>query len=198
MTVRPIRRLAVGPTLAAVVWFAGHASAAPLQSLAVYPPDVQLATARGRQAVVVQAAFADDPDGDNHRLCREMPGRRVNLAVPTDSLMIEKATGKVPHTGGERLKPGDEYYQTLVRWLEAGCPQDPPDVAKPVAAELYPKAMVLDGPGEKQRMVVRAKYSDGTYRDVTNLALFLTNNAVSAKIGPDGVVTAGERGEAFV
>ena len=47
-------------------------------------------------------------------------------------------------------------------------------------------------------MVVRAKYSDGTDRDVTSLALFLSNNDNSAKISPDGVVTAGERGEAFV
>ena len=47
-------------------------------------------------------------------------------------------------------------------------------------------------------MTVRAKYSDGTDRDVTTLALFLTNNDNSAKIAPDGVVTAGDRGEAFV
>ena len=47
-------------------------------------------------------------------------------------------------------------------------------------------------------MVVRASYSDGTERDVTSLALFLSNNDTSAKISPDGVVTAGDRGEAFV
>src|SRR5439155_20402313 len=42
------------------------------------------------------------------------------------------------------------------------------------------------------------RYSDGTDRDVTALALFLSNNDTSAKISPDGIVTAGERGEAFV
>jgi hypothetical protein len=47
-------------------------------------------------------------------------------------------------------------------------------------------------------MVVRAKYSDGTERDVTGLSLFLSNNDTSAKINPSGLVTAGERGEAFV
>src|SRR5207248_9069523 len=40
--------------------------------------------------------------------------------------------------------------------------------------------------------------SDGSDRDVTPLALFLSNNDNSAKISPDGLVTAGERGEAFV
>src|SRR5262249_11022094 len=38
----------------------------------------------------------------------------------------------------------------------------------------------------------------GTDRDVTSLALFLSNNDNSAKISPDGEVTAGARGEAFV
>src|SRR5262245_56011100 len=36
----------------------GDVFSAPIQSLAVFPPDVSLATARGRQSVVVQATFA--------------------------------------------------------------------------------------------------------------------------------------------
>ena len=47
-------------------------------------------------------------------------------------------------------------------------------------------------------MTVRARYSDGSDRDVTSLAVFLTNNDVSAPVSTDGLVTAGERGEAFV
>jgi hypothetical protein len=47
-------------------------------------------------------------------------------------------------------------------------------------------------------MTVRAKYSDGTDRDVTSLARFMTNNDVSAKIDEDGLVTAGQRGEAYL
>ncbi len=57
---------------------------------------------------------------------------------------------------------------------------------------------MLDGPGETQQMTVRARYSDGTDRDVTGLAVFLTNNETSAAITPAGLVTAGSRGEAFV
>jgi hypothetical protein len=85
-----------------------------------------------------------------------------------------------------------------MRWLEAGAPQDPPTVAKPVSLEILPKVLVLEGEGATQRMTARAKYSDGTDRDVTHLALFLSNNDNSAKINPDGVVTAGKRGEAFI
>src|SRR5262249_2067609 len=142
--------------------------------------------------------FGFDPEGDPSRLTREFNGRRINLALPAESLLLEKATGKVPHTGGERFKDTSEFHATIVRWLEAKAPLDPPDVAKPVSVDLFPKNAVLDGKGATQQMVVRAKSSDGTEPDVTGLALFLSNNDTSGKISPSGLVTAGERGEAFV
>src|SRR5207248_3350444 len=116
--------------------------------------------------------------------------RRINLALSQESLLLDKAAGRVPHTGGKRFAEDAELYHTLVRWLEAGAPQDPPTVASPVSVELLPKSAVLDGKGATQQMVVRASYSDGTQRDVTSQALFLSNNDTAAKISPEGVVTA--------
>jgi uncharacterized protein DUF1549/uncharacterized protein DUF1553 len=153
--------------------------------------------ARGKDGFRL-SLFGFDPDGDHHRLTREFNGRRINLALPAESLLLDKACGRVPHTGGRRINEGDEYYQSIMRWLQADAPNDPPTIALPVSMEVYPPGAVLDGKGEKQRLVVRAKYSDGTDRDVTNLALFLSNNDTAAKIDADGAVTAGERGEAFV
>lgn len=155
--------------------------------------------ARGKDGFRL-SLFGFDPDGDHFRLTRELNGRRVNLALPADSLLIEKAAGKVPHTGGGKIKDGDEYYRTLIRWLEADAPLDAATVATPTGIEVFPPSAVLDGKGEKHRVVVRAKYSDGTDRDVTSLALFMSNNDNAAKIAADGdgSVTAGERGEAFV
>ena len=153
--------------------------------------------ARGKDGFRL-SLFGYDPEGDHYRLTHEISGRRVNLAVPRDSLIIEKGTGNVPHTGGKRFSPGDEYYTSIIRWLEAGAPLDPPTVATPISLELYPKEGVLDGKGASQQLTVRAKYSDGTDRDVTNLAVFLTSNENSAKVSPEGAVTASERGEAFI
>jgi hypothetical protein len=153
--------------------------------------------ARGKDGFRL-SLFGFDPDGDHYRLTHEINGRRVNLALPCESLLMEKPTGHVPHTGGTRFTEQSELYQTLLRWLEAGAPQDPPGLPTPVGLELLPKNAVLDGKGTKHQMVVRARYSDGSDRDVTSLALFLSNNDTSAKISPEGVVTAGERGEAFV
>jgi hypothetical protein len=153
--------------------------------------------ARGKDGFRL-SLFGFDPEGDHYRLTREFNGRRINLALPAESTLIEKALGKVPHTGGAKIKEGDEYYRTLIRWLEADAPLDPPTIATPVSMEVFPPSAVLDGKGEKQRIVVRAKYSDGTDRDVTTLALFLSNNDSAAKIDGDGSVAAGERGEAFI
>jgi len=153
--------------------------------------------ARGKDGFRL-SLFGFDMDGDHQRLTRELNGRRLNLAAPEESLLLEKSVGKVSHTGGQRFSANDRYWNTIVRWMEAGVPVDPPTVALPVSAELFPKNAVLDGKGATQQMVIKAKYSDGTERDVTPLALFLSNNEASAKISPEGVVTAGERGEAFI
>lgn len=153
--------------------------------------------ARGKDGFRL-SLFGFDPDGDHYRLTREINGRRINLALPAESLLMEKAAGKVPHTGGQRIKEGDEYWNDLIRWLEAGVPNDPPEVAKPVSVEVYPQRAVLDGKGATQRITVRAKYSDGSDRDVTSLALFLSNNDNSAPVSKDGLVTGQNRGEAFV
>jgi hypothetical protein len=138
-----------------------------------------------------------DPEGDHYRLTRELAGRRINLALPEESMLVTKSTGGAPHTGGKMFEKDSEMAKTLVRWLEAGAPNDPPDVATPTSLEILPKKLVLESPGQNFRVTVRAHYSDGSDRDVTSLALFLTSNESSAKI-KDGVITTGQRGEAFV
>ncbi len=86
--------------------------------------------ARGKDGFRL-SLFGFDPDGDQYRLTREAGTRRVNLAVPHDCLLMEKATGKVPHTGGKKIEPDSENYQTLIRWLEANAPNDAANIPTP-------------------------------------------------------------------
>ena len=153
--------------------------------------------ARGKDGFRI-SLFGFDPDGDWYRLTREMSGRRISVALPEECMLVEKPTGQVNHTGGQRFKPGSELHKTLLRWLDAGAPKDPGNIATPVGLEILPTRLVLEGEGATQQMTVRAKYSDGTDRDVTNLAVFFSNNATSAGIDKNGKVTAGARGEAYV
>lgn len=141
--------------------------------------------------------FGFDPDGDYNRLTREQPGRRLNLAFPEDSLLLTKSVGTVPHTGGTRFKSDSHLYATLMRWLEAGAPKDSAQVAEPISLELMPRNAVLEE-GAKMRFTARAKYSDGTDRDVSSLVLISTNNEASAAVSEEGVVTAAKHGEAFI
>ena len=154
-------------------------------------------SARGKDGFHL-SLFGYDPDGDYERLTREISTRRINLAIPEESLMIQKGLGAVPHTGGVRFHKGDNLYNTIMRWLEAGAPQDPPTVAVATSLEILPTQAVLEGEGSHQQVTVRAHYSDGSERDVTHLALFLSSNENSATISLDGLVTASKRGEAFV
>ncbi|MFA6545004.1 MAG: DUF1549 domain-containing protein [Limisphaerales bacterium] len=154
-------------------------------------------SARGKDGFHL-SLFGYDPDGDYGKITRQMLGRRINLALPEDSLLLTKAIGAVQHTGGKSFERTDELYQTVLKWIEAGAPEDPRNLARVTGIEIYPKQAVLEGSGASQQFTVRATYSDGTDRDVTRTAHFVSNNDVSAKVTKTGLVTADKRGEAFV
>tara|TARA_R110002096_G_scaffold16106_34_gene55259 strand:- start:17101 stop:19917 length:2817 start_codon:yes stop_codon:yes gene_type:complete len=154
-------------------------------------------SARGQDGFML-SLFGYDPDGDYHRVTREMNGRRINLAIPEESLLVEKSIESVPHTGGKLFEKGSESYKTMVDWLAAGANKDEGDLPEVVDIDVMPHQLLLEGDGTNHQLTVRAKYSDGTDRDVTHLAVFITNNQPTADVSKDGLITAGKRGEAFV
>lgn len=158
--------------------------------------------ARGKDGFNL-SLFGFDPAGDYHRLTRELPGRRVDLTSPAESLLFLKAVGAVPHTGGKRFEPDSELAATLLRWIEAGAPDDfgpDPDASVPQlqALDLYPPTALLVGEGQAQQLVAVARFTDGTDRDVTDLCWYASNNDRSLTVTPVGLTTSGVRGEAFV
>ena len=154
-------------------------------------------SARGQDGFNL-SLFGFDPAGDYQRITTEQPGRRINLADTQTSLLLTKSIGAVPHTGGKLFEKDHAFYHTLKGWLDAGAPDDPKDVAAVTSIEVYPQDIVLEGTGDQQQITVRAYYSDGSDRDVTGLAVLMSSNETSAKIGDDGIIKAGSRGEAFV
>ncbi|MGB7343561.1 MAG: cell surface protein, partial [Pirellulaceae bacterium] len=46
--------------------------------------------ARGKDGFML-SLFGYDPDGDHFRITRQVPGRRINLALPEESLLIQKS-----------------------------------------------------------------------------------------------------------
>ena len=153
--------------------------------------------ARGKDGFRL-SLYGFDINGDYTRITRDFSSRRINLAFPEDSLLLTKGAGVVPHTGGTRFRKGDELYETVHEWLRSGALLDQGEIPTVTKVDIYPKGAVLNGEGAQQKISVRAYYSDGTDRDVTHLAYFSSNNDNSAVIEQDGVVTAQNRGEAFI
>ena len=110
---------------------------------------------------------------------------------------MNKSTGKVAHTGGRKIEPGSESYQLILRWLEAGARADSGE-ATPVGVEVFPERAVFSSPEDAKWLVVRARYSDGTDRDVTRFTVFLSNNDGAAVVDEQGVATGKGPGEAFI
>lgn len=153
--------------------------------------------ARGKDGFRL-SLFGFDPKGDYERITREIGIRRINLAIPQQSLVYLKSIGGVPHSGGKRMEPDSEYAKTMLAWLEDDAKLDEGTPPACTSVDLFPPEAVLEGEGATQRLVAVAHYADGTTRDVSSLAAFTTNNARTADVTPLGQVTAGVRGEAFV
>ena len=154
-------------------------------------------SARGKDGFML-SLFGYDPKGDYERVVSDIAGRRVNTAIPEESLLLLKAVGAVSHTGGKLFERDSEYYKTLHRWIAAGAPDDsvmPPEV---VGITLPKQSVVFKKIGGHGTAHVTATYSDGSSRDVTNLARFFSNNPSVATIDKDGVVAAAGPGDTNV
>lgn len=155
-------------------------------------------SARGQDGFHL-SLYGFDPKGDHFRLTTEMAGRRINLAVPEESLLLTKSVGAVPHTGGNLMKTDSPFYRTLVEWIRNGALYDEGEIPQPTQIEVQPRQLVLTGSDVEIPFSVRASYSDGTDRDVTTLSRFSSSNDNSVSIHVrEGLAASKHRGEAFL
>lgn len=124
-------------------------------------------------------------------------GRRVNLLKPSESLLLSKPIGDVPHRGGIRIAKGSLSQKILQSWIEQGAKSDLDDKAEVEFVRVFPERFVLE-PGLSHRLQLVAHYTDGTTRDVTKLAIFNVNTEGVADVTDVGHVTAREMGESAV
>ncbi|MFO0909612.1 MAG: DUF1553 domain-containing protein [Isosphaeraceae bacterium] len=132
--------------------------------------------------------YGYDPASDYQAITHGSGGRRLSRMAPASSLFVAKATGRVPHVGGQRVIPSSTDDHTLLAWLEAGAPEErgkPHGALTRLAVE--PADVRLDTPGPVQMRVV-AHYADGHERDVTRLA--------SYRVGDDSVISITPEGQA--
>jgi hypothetical protein len=131
-----------------------------------------------------------DPGHDYEAIAKDAGGRRVSRLRPAESLLLGKATARLPHGGGLRLRPGTSGYDTVLRWIASGMPRTPPDAPRVERIAVEPTERTLK-PSESFSLRATAHYTDGTAEDVTTLAAFASSESALVKVDANGRVTAG-------
>ncbi len=153
--------------------------------------------ARGQNGFAL-SLLAFDNDFDHAAITKEARGRRLFPASPEDSLLLLKATARVPHAGGKRFDVGSDTYQSLLSWIVGNTPRTPADAPKLVKVSVSPTERTLKT-GQNFPLKVAAHFSDGSSEDVTHLAAFQSNEPNLVTVTPDGQVKAGPlTGEATI
>ena len=139
----------------------------------------------------------DDREFDLTSLTRDMLGRRVDALRPSESLILLKATGTIPHEGGKRFGVDSPEHAILLNWVRKGAPGDSQNLPKLVGLEVTPAEQVLIASQDRVKLRVTARFSDGSSRDVSRLAVYEPASdgvAVSA----DGEVVRRRMGESTI
>jgi hypothetical protein len=140
----------------------------------------------------------EDPDSDYVVLTRDMLARRTNPQKPEDSLILRKPSGSIPHEGGVRFGRDSVEYQILARWITAGAPKDQPGQPTLSKLEVSPSDQILIEPADRVQIEVKGRFSDGTVRDLSRLAVYEPTAVGIAQINSDGEVTKLRDGELVV
>ncbi|MEK6236624.1 MAG: DUF1549 domain-containing protein, partial [Planctomycetales bacterium] len=138
--------------------------------------------------------FGADPQADYEQIVRGEAGRRINLLAPQRSLLLLKATARIPHGGGKRMNVGDAGYQILLRWIRDQARLDPAEKSRVVRLRVEPIERTIP-PGESYQLQVQAEFADGSTEDVTSLCSLRSLNPDVARL-KDGKVIAVRPGEA--
>jgi hypothetical protein len=131
-----------------------------------------------------------DHDFDYNAITKESRGRRLFAAAPTQSLLLTKPTGQLPHGGGIRFQVDSLEYQTILRWINQGVPRRAVGAANLTALVVEPEQVTLQN-GATQQLTAIAHYEDGSQRDVTRWCAFQSNESPLAEVDEEGRITAG-------
>ena len=135
-----------------------------------------------------------DPWFDYEALIAGSRGRRVNLAAPAKSLVLQKATGNTPHRGGIRFAVDSKEYRQLLVWLNEGAVGPQEDTPALVRIDVEPEFSIKQAPIDHVQVKVQAHFSDGNSRDVTSRACYELSN-LRASVSSGGKVSREKFGE---
>jgi len=150
------------------------------------------------QAGFKLSVFGFDPEADYQALVHDSRGRRIFPASPSNSLLLLKGAGVVPHGGGKKLDFEGLRYRRVLRWLQEGSRYAGAKTSPVTVLEVEPnqRTMAL---GSQQQLRVTAIYADGSRRCVTAEAEYSSNAETIAGADGRGLIAAGGKpGEAAI
>lgn len=137
------------------------------------------------------------PEIDFASITRQLGGRRICREDPERSLFLRKPLMEVPHRGGKRFTEKSVEYKVLLGWLKQGAPG--PSGTEPALArlEILPGDRTMRSK-ETQKLLVRATFADGRTEDVSDRAIYASNDIAVATVDSAGTVTMERAGETAV
>ena len=138
-----------------------------------------------------------DPAADLFVLTRQANARRVDWAKPESSLLLEKVSLKLPHGGGKKIPVDHPDFNLIRDWISQGALPSTKVEPRIASLEIIPGKLRLK-PGDKLRVIARAKFTDGGIRDVSHWARFSSSEEQVATVDQDGFVNVLGNGEASV
>ena len=141
--------------------------------------------------------WGSNPEVDFEQLTRAGDGRRTDAIDPEQSLILLKATGRVPHAGRKRFNSDSHFARLFRDWQKQGLKDD--DRSSQLRTlTITPFRRVLRGPARWQQLAVTATFDDGRTVDVTRLTTFSTTDRSVASVSREGLVEFRRQGESAV
>lgn len=139
--------------------------------------------------------FGYEPDFDFAAITHDNLGRRVNVNVPDDSLLLTKGARRIPHDGGMRFGVGSWQYNTFREWIAQGA-KHTPGSGKIESLVVTPGDFAVLSGDTPLQLKVEAKFADGTTENITPFCDFkITDDAIAA-VSPTGLLTPRQPGDA--
>ena len=134
-----------------------------------------------------------DPGPDFETLTRQFSARRINRMDPDASLLLQKPLMVVPHEGGRRFNEQSSEYRILKEWIAAGIPGDVSDGPVLTQLNVVPQHITVEMSDQPIQLHATAVFSDGSQRDVTNLAVY-ESSSLNIPVSRDGAVSTSDAG----
>ena len=123
--------------------------------------------------------------------------KRANLSNPEVSKLLRKPTLLENHEGDKRFDLKSEEYQILHDWLKSGAKNDIDSAPQLESIRIVPSSVLLSAPNKKINLQVKAKFSNGEEKDVSQWAVY-ESASLGAEVSAGGELEFSQPGETTV